>query len=126
MAQAVVRVEGLNRLRSTMRKASLDMTQLRDLNRGAASRVAGVARGTAPRRSGRLAASVRASASQRAGTVRAGRKSIPYAGVIHWGWPKRNIKAQPWLVDAAKASEPAWIEDYLRGVEKMLDQVEGK
>ena len=109
-----------------MRKASLDMTQLRDLNRGAASRVAGVARGTTPRRSGRLAASVRSAASQRAGTVRAGRKSIPYAGVVHWGWPKRNIKAQTWLVDAAKASEPAWIEEYLRGVEKMLDQVEGK
>ena len=126
MARAVVRVEGLNRLRTTMRKASLDMTQLRDLNRGAASRVAGVARGTTPRRSGRLAASVRSAASQRAGTVRAGRKSIPYAGVVHWGWPKRNIKAQTWLVDAAKASEPAWIEEYLRGVEKMLDQVEGK
>ena len=126
MAQAVVRVEGLKRLRATMRKASLDMTQLRDLNRAAASRVAVVARNSTPRRSGRLAASLRSSASQRAGTVKAGRKSIPYAGVVHWGWPKRNIKAQPWLVDAAKATEPAWIEEYLMGVERMLDQVEGK
>ena len=27
-------------------------------------------------------------------------KSVPYAGVIHFGWPRHNIEPQPFLYDA--------------------------
>lgn len=126
MSSAVIRIEGLNRLRRTVKKAGADMTILKGLNKDAARVVERAAIPSTPRRSGRLVSSIRSTGTQKAGTVKAGRKSIPYGGVVHWGWPSRNIKAQPWLVDAAKRTEPAWIETYLEGINDILDNVEGK
>lgn len=45
-----------------------------------------VRRGATP---GRLKASIRSTGQARAGVVRAGSKAVPYAGVIHYGWPNR-------------------------------------
>lgn len=49
-----------------------------------------------PRRTGRLAGTIRATGTQRGGYVRAGRKSVPYAGPIHFGWPNRPNNAKEW------------------------------
>lgn len=56
-----------------------------------------------PVRSGRLQRSVRAAGQVKFGVVRAGFKSVPYAGPIHFGWPIRNIRPQPFLYDAKDA-----------------------
>jgi hypothetical protein len=56
-----------------------------------------------PNRTGRLRQSVRAAGQAKAGVVRAGFKSVPYAGPIHFGWPKRNIFPQSFLYDAKDA-----------------------
>ena len=34
------------------------------------------------------------------------RSSLIYAPVIHWGWPKRNIRPQPFVLDAALETRP--------------------
>jgi len=57
--------------------------------------------------------------------VQAGRASVPYAGPIHWGWPARNIEPQPFLTDAAVATEPRWTAQYLEDVEAALAKVKG-
>lgn len=50
-----------------------------------------------PVRSGRLRASLRVSASTRSGSVRAGgKRSAPYAGPVHFGWPNRPNLARSW------------------------------
>ena len=54
-----------------------------------------------------------------------GRKSVPYAGPIHWGWPRRNISPNTWVVDAARATEPQWLRAFVRDIDKALDKVEG-
>lgn len=69
----------------------------------------------APVRSGKLAASVRSSGQVGAGVIRAGKASVPYAGPIHWGWPARNIKANPFLVTAAERRTPQVVEIYEQG-----------
>lgn len=125
-----VRLDGARKLRSTLRKAGADMTQLRDANKQAADIVTDRARGTAPRVSGRLLGSIRTGASQSSGVVRAGnnRKTaagIPYAGVIHWGWPARGIQAQPWISEAAQDTEQTWFEVYAEHVNNLLKSVEG-
>lgn len=120
-----IKLVGGRRLRSAMRKAGMDLTELRDTNRKVAGIVASEAKTTAPVASGRLAADVRPSGSRTAATVRAGRKSVPYAGPIHWGWPKRNIVAQPWISEAAQRTEPTWQEVYMSYINQAINQIEG-
>ena len=79
----------------------------------------------APHRSGTLAGSVRGNQAKTMAAVRAGGARVPYAGPIHWGWPRRNIAAQPFLVDAAHVTEPTWTKFYLREVERILGHVHG-
>lgn len=120
-----VRVIGGRRLRKTLKAAGVDLRELSAINKKAASVVAGSARGSAPARSGRLASSIRPGATQRAGVVRAGRASLPYAGVIHWGWPQRNIAAQPFLSEAAQSTESTWSELYWDELQRLIDSIEG-
>lgn len=120
-----VTVEGLAALTRTMRKAGEDLTDLKDANARAAAIVASAAAGMAPRRTGRLAASIRGTRAAARARVVAGRVSVPYAAPIHWGWPARHIKANPFLSDAARATEPQWLPQYLKDVEAALDNVKG-
>lgn len=118
-------VKGLRELQQTLKAAGEDVTELKALNGKAAAVVADAAAPHTPRRSGRLGASVRVGATNRAGIVRAGKASVPYAGVIHWGWARRGIRAQPWISDAATSTEDRWTDVFLHGVEDLLDKVRG-
>jgi hypothetical protein len=74
---------------------------------------------------GRLAGSERPAGTASAAIVRAGFASTPYAGPIHWGWPKRHIKAQPWIYDAATSTESQWTATYMAALEHIIDTIEG-
>lgn len=45
---------------------------------------------------GTLASTLRYSGTQRGGFVRGGRKLVPYAGPVHFGWPSRPDVAKRW------------------------------
>lgn len=45
----------------------------------------------APRRSGRLRASIKANKAKSKAVIRAGSARVPYAGAINYGWRARNI-----------------------------------
>jgi hypothetical protein len=65
-----------------------------------AADVVPAARVLAPRRTGRLADSLRPYTSgNRAGV----RSRLPYANPIHWGWPKHHIKASEFVLKAMAA-----------------------
>lgn len=118
-----VQVEGAAKLRRTLKAAGSDLGDLKDAHAQAAKIAEGAVH--APRRTGLLAGTVRSSGTKTAGILRAGRASVPYAGVIHWGWPKRGIPARPFLSDAATSSEPRWLPVYEAAIEEALRQVEG-
>lgn len=120
-----VRIEGLNTLTRTMKRAGEDLADLKDANARAGAIVASAASAMAPRRSGRLAASVRASRAVGRARVMAGRASVPYGPPIHFGWPARHIAANPFVSQAARDTEPIWLAAYLADVEKALDGVRG-
>lgn len=127
MARPAFEVEGADQLRRTMRKAGVDMTELKSTHRSVAETVTQAAKPAAPRgRTGRLAQSIRPGATQKAAIIRAGKKAVPYAGPIHWGWPKRGIKAQPWLAETAETTEPAWSDEYRAAIEKIIEKIKGK
>jgi hypothetical protein len=123
MPRPQVEVRGGKRLRATLRAAGDDLSDLRAAHGQVAVLVAGLA--SPPRRSGRLASTVRPSGTKTAAIVRAGFAAVLYAGPIHWGWPARNITAQPFLSDAATSSEPIWLPIYFADLERIIDKVEG-
>jgi hypothetical protein len=55
----------------------------------------------------------------------AGNAAVPYAGPIHWGWPARRITAQPFIQEAAVATQPAWENAYLEDMQRVVDRVKG-
>lgn len=123
-----VKVEGAARLRSTLRKAGVDMREMRETNRLVAGVIVGASTARVPKRTGRLAATVRAGATQAAAIARAGnnRKSgVPYGPPIHWGWHTRHIKPNPFLSLTAQDTEPTWFGLYSQRVEALLDTIQG-
>ena len=96
--------------------------EVRQINKDAAEIVAAAARGLAPVRSGRLQGSIRAGATQKAGTVKAGGGSIPYGPPIHWGWPRHHIRPNPFLVRALEGNVDKVVETYARNLQSFLDR----
>lgn len=121
-----VRVDGLRRLGRDLRKIGPQaLENLKRANAAAASTVAAAASARAPRRSGALAGSLRGNAAAGRATVSAGGARLPYAGPIHYGWPAHKIEPQPFIIDAAQATEPVWLPMYAADVDKALDVVRG-
>jgi len=87
------------------------LREMRDINKAAADVV--VRNVDAPRLSGDLAANVRAASAGTAAKVKAGGVKIPYAGVIHYGWPDHNIAPQPFLEDAVGESRDDMMTLYM-------------
>jgi hypothetical protein len=125
MPAPALQVDGARQLRASLRRAGLSVQDLKDAHKEAADVVKAEAAPRAPRRTGRLAASVRTSGTQSAAIIRAGRKAVPYAGPIHWGWEARNIAANPWLWEAAQRTESKWTRTYLDALEHIIDTIEG-
>jgi len=119
----LVVVKGAPQLRRALKQAELDLSQLREPYRNAAALVATSAKPRTPRRTGALAASVRPGATRTMGVIRAGKAAVPYANPIHWGWPTRGIKAQPWLSQTAQATEPQWLEFFRVEIEAIVSKV---
>lgn len=120
-----IKVEGGARLRRTLRQAGADLGDLAAAHSATARMVAAAGRARAPKVTGRLAGTVRPSGTKTKAVVRAGFARVPYAGPIHWGWPARNITAQPFLSDAATSTEPAWQQIYLDALDRTISRVEG-
>lgn len=120
-----IQIEGLAALVRSLQRAGVDLSELKDATRAAGEIVAREAEARAPRRSGALAGSVRAMRQVRRARIQAGTSRVPYAGPIHWGWPARHIGAQPFVSDAAQATEPQWTAQYVKDVEAALAKVKG-
>lgn len=125
MTQPLVRVEGARELRRTLTRAGGDLEDLKDANARASQMVAQWAAVTAPRRTGALGGSVRPNRAAGRASIAAGNAGVPYAGPIHWGWPARRIGAQPWIAEAAAATQPSWLPVYEDDIQNVLDKVKG-
>lgn len=117
-----IRIEGIETLTATMAKAADDLKDLKQANDRAAELVVAQARRIAPRRSGRLAASLRAVSVTGGAQMEA---TAPYAAPIHWGWPSRHIEPQPFLTYAAQQTEAQWYRFYQEAVDRTLETVKG-
>lgn len=113
-----IEVDGAARLESTLKHAADELRNLDATDDAAARIVATKASSLVPKVTGTLAASQ----SVAGGTVT---YAAPYAGVIHGGWPARNITAQPWLTEAGDTTETERVTVYAINLEHTIDKVAG-
>jgi hypothetical protein len=118
-----VQVHGAAEFRAAMKRMGADLSDLTAINKAAAQPVAETARGVAPHLTGALAGTVRAGGTQKRGYVAAGRRSVPYAGPIHFGWPARNISPQPFLYEALDDRRTEVVEKYEAHIEALVEKV---
>ncbi|WP_395153723.1 HK97 gp10 family phage protein [Ilumatobacter sp.] len=120
MTKPSIEVEGARQLKRALRQIEGGTSDLKEIHAKAAKIVEDAAVPLVPRRTGRLAASVRSSGIASGGVVRAGFAKVPYAGPIHFGWPKRNISPQPFLYDALDQRRGEVIGVYEDNVKKLI------
>ena len=113
-----VRVEGLREVQRKLNRAGADAEDMRDLMHSLGQIVVDAA--AVPHRTGRLAGNVRAGRGKTKAVVRAGGARVPYAGVIHYGWPARGISPQPYLTDALQARKNEIYNALEAGVNEIL------
>lgn len=125
MVQPAITVDGVRELRKQLRQVKdkeLD-DELKAIHKGIADEIIQRALPNVPVKTGALKRSVRSSGSLNAAVGRAGRKTVPYAAPIHWGWRKRNIRARPFLTDAAEAIERDITDRYEQAITQLLERV---
>jgi hypothetical protein len=125
-----VTVEGADTLARTLKAAARDLADLTDANRAVAGRLRDAGARTAPRRTGRLAGSVRALAPT-ADTVTVV-AAAPYAKPIHFGVGPRvglrgphNIRSRPWLYAVLTDRTGQVVGVYADAVDSALGKVRG-
>jgi HK97 gp10 family phage protein len=119
---AEIKVEGLAELRKGLK--DLDAKFPKELNKVAkasAEVVATEARQIVPRRSGALQSSIKASGLAKGGVVKSG--GLAYHRVIHFGWPRHNIKPNPFLYHALDNRHDEVVEKFEREVQALVNKV---
>jgi hypothetical protein len=115
-----VNVDGLKKLVRDLEKAGVQVADLKVAFGSIAAEARSLAAGFAPRRSGRLAASIRSSTAKNYATVTAGGARAPYAGPINYGWPRRNITGSGFMQKADAAIRPRVLQDLVTAVDRLL------
>ena len=120
MTRPEIKIKGAKQLQRALRQVEGGTANLKEAHLAGAKIVEREAVRLAPKRSGALAGSLRSSGQARQGVVRAGRAAVPYAGVIHFGWTKRNIAPQPYLYDAVDSRRQEVLDAYGVDVNKVI------
>jgi len=116
--EPVVKIEGLKALNKHIRSLKDDELNaaMKKVNHDAGTIVSKSGKTRAPTVSGKLKASIKSSKSKAYVQVQVGtRAKTPYAGPIHFGWRKRNIRPNKFMYKAMRSSWPRVIDKYEEG-----------
>jgi hypothetical protein len=113
-------VQGADELRRALRRMSDRLDDMEGTHASAGEKIATVARAIVPRVSGALADSIEVATTPEGSAVVAGSDLVPYAGVVNYGWPERNIDAQPYLDEAQATAQEDSIDVYRERVEDLV------
>lgn len=121
MAEAIT-VEGIKEVTDSLKKLNKDLESNIELNKELSTTLSQKASAMAPVLTGALASSVKGNPSAEKAQILAGSAAVPYAGVIEYGWPLRNIEAQPYLNPAVNDNMGYIIEKYNDSIQKAIKQ----
>jgi len=119
-----VDVVGARQLRRALKDAGDDLQNMKTVHGDVSDVVTNRARLYAPTRSGKLARSIRSAPTKTRAAVRVGKKLVPYAMPIHWGWAARNIAPNPFLTDAADDTQKTWLPMYQNAIDDIAKEIE--
>lgn len=114
-----VRVEGLRKTLRALEAGGAAAEDMKDLMHALGMIVVHAAKAPVGP-TGRLSATPRAGRGKTKAVVRAGGAATPYAGVVHYGWPARNIAPQPFLVEAFQATRGQVFTSLDQGIGALL------
>jgi hypothetical protein len=133
---ARIQVTGAKELRAALRKMGNDLEGLKNIHLNAAAVVMREALSLVPVMTGNLKNTIRPGATDSRAFVTAGNNvarrtrnstldfgGVPYAGVIHFGWPKHNIEPQPFLYDAIDKRRNEVVGLYEVRVAELVERV---
>lgn len=116
-------IDGLRETLRDLKKLSDDARDdMKETHRIAGQIVVDGAKRYVPVRSGVLAASMRSAPTTRQGRVRVGNSQAPYAGPIHFGWPARRIKPQPFIYDALDSRRSEVATAYAERITQLIQR----
>lgn len=107
-----VTLKGVREVATLIKQLSDDIESNIELNQELSQTLSQKASSMAPKLTGELASSVKGNASGQKAQVMAGSAAVPYAGVIEYGWPDKNIQAQPYLRPAVYNNIGFIVEKY--------------
>lgn len=120
---AKIQIAGLKETQKALRDMGDDLRdEMKSTHKAAAEVIVEGSKRYVPVRSGQLAASIRAIATRTSGKVRAGSAAVPYAGPIHFGWPARRIKPQPFIYDAMDVRRQEVYDIYAKRIYGLIDK----
>lgn len=131
-----VKVDGLDELRRDLGRVNPELRkELRTIHKSISEMVVRAALPNVPVKTGKLRASVKAQATQKAAYGKAGSPvRVPYAAAIHWGEGagnvgggssrrNRNIPGRPFLWNAADQTINRAVREYEDQIQDLLDRV---
>jgi len=121
MAEAIsISVEGEEKVKAALAKVEKDIVDRLELNKDLSEELSRKASAMAPRLTGALASSVKGNPSNEKAQILAGSNAVPYAGVQEYGWPAKNIQAQPYLRPAVFDNMDYIVEKYNKYIESIV------
>lgn len=115
-------IEGLKEVQADLRALG-DATKndMKETHRRAGEIVVQGAKRFVPVRTGKLLESMRSNPTMRMGRVRVGSASVPYAGPIHFGWPARSIRPQPFIYDVLDDRRNEIVQLYTQRIDQLIN-----
>lgn len=113
-----IRITGLAKTIRAMEKSGADAGDMRDLMHALGMTVVRAA--GPPVLTGATADSARAGRGKTKAVVRAGGARVPWAPVVHYGWPARNIAPNPWLATALQRTRSRVLSQLDAGLGDIL------
>jgi HK97 gp10 family phage protein len=114
-----VEIKGLGQLTRAIRKAGVQIKDMKTANAKTGTVVVQAARPITPHATGALAGSIRPAQRQSGVIVRAGGGSVKYARYVEYG--TRKMGARSYLVRAANDSQPRWLDVYADELQRLMD-----
>lgn len=116
-----IKVKGYKSAIKSLQAIGVPDTEIKAAGSQAGEVVAREARTLVPVRTGALRNSIRVSKALTKVSVSAGNNGkVPYANPIHWGWFKRNIKPQPFFIQALGTTRDEVYRNYYRTVDTLI------
>lgn len=113
---------GGTRLASSLHSAADDVGDMSRAGSRTGTLIANRGRVEAPRKTGRLAASVGTRTKANATEITSG---LPYANRTHWGYARYGQRAQPFILHPAEQLSDVWAGFYTDEADRILHTVRG-